>query len=47
MYLVSEHVLAMCTCFWDVHMFLGCAHVFVMWACVWHVHMCLTDAFDM
>ena len=47
MFLVSEHVLAMCACFYDIHMCLTCGHVFGMWAYVLHEGMCLTDAFDM
>ena len=34
MYLVSEHELTICACFWDVHMCFTCWHVFGMWACV-------------
>ena len=33
-YVSPEHVLAMCACFWDVHMCLTCGHVFVMLACL-------------
>ena len=44
MYLVSEHVLAMCACFWDMHMCFTCGHVFGMWGNVLHVGMCFTFA---